>query len=78
MSTVTQSTPQPMAEAIAAKFVKMGAHVIFTPRGTKACKVAGWEQIATNDLDTALGLAQKTRIRTSMTGRQEGRHLGIR
>ena len=78
MSTVTQSTPQPMAEAIAAKFVKMGAHVMFTPRGMKACKVAGWEQIATNDLDTALGLGEERPVSERDAGRQEGRHLGIR
>jgi hypothetical protein len=46
--------PQPMAAAIGKKFIEAGGHVIFFPRGTKACKTPGWEQRATNDLSAAL------------------------
>jgi len=66
-------TPLPIAEAIAEKFVKMGAHVMFTPRGMKACKTPGWEQIATNDLDTALRLAKQDPFANVMlVGKKDG------
>jgi hypothetical protein len=55
MSTsVTAVQPQPMAAAIGKKFIDAGGHVIFFPRGTKACKTPGWEQKATNDLSAAM------------------------
>jgi hypothetical protein len=63
----------PQAEAIARKFVGMGAHVIFFPRGTKACKKAGWEQTATNDLETALDwAAQDPSANVGLVGKQNG------
>jgi len=66
-------TTQPMAEAMARKFVSMGAHVMFTPRGMKACKVPGWEQMATNNLETALGLAKNDPFANIMlVGKQGG------
>jgi hypothetical protein len=46
--------PQSAAAAIASKFIGLGGHVIFFPRGTKACKENGWQQRATNDLASAL------------------------
>ena len=45
---------EPIPAAIARKFIGFGGHVIFFPRGTKACKENGWQQRATNDLDAAL------------------------
>src|SRR5260370_41707957 len=66
-------TPMPIAEARAEKYVKMGAHVMFTPRGMKACKTPGWEQIATNDLDTALRLAKQDPFANVMlVGKKDG------
>ena len=57
MSTTTLQPP-PKAADIARKFVEAGGHVIFFPRGTKACTLPNWQNLATNDLQTALALAQ--------------------
>jgi hypothetical protein len=55
MSTLTTAVqPQPQAAAIGKKFIEAGGHVIFFPRGTKACKENGWQERATNDLSAAL------------------------
>jgi hypothetical protein len=71
--TPTTTLQPPMAEAIATKFVKMGAHVIFFPRGTKACKTPNWQEIATNDLETALRLAaQDPYQNVGLVGKQDG------
>jgi len=48
------SAMAPQAEAIARKFVGLGGHIIFFPRGTKRCAVNGWQNLATNDLNNAL------------------------
>src|SRR5205814_1977286 len=65
--------PLPMAEAIARKFIGMGAHVIFFPRGTKACKTPNWEEIATNDIETALRLAKRDSYQNvGLVGKQNG------
>jgi hypothetical protein len=53
-NTPIEKQPESTAAAIARKFIGLGGHVIFFPRGTKACKTPGWEQRATNDLSTAL------------------------
>ena len=50
--------PPPMAASIAKKFVEAGGHVILFPRGTKRCTATNWQNLATNDLQTALALAQ--------------------
>lgn len=69
----TPAPPQPMAEAIARKFIGMGAHVIFFPRGTKRCTVNGWEQLATNNLETALTwAAQDPYQNVGLVGKQDG------
>lgn len=62
-----------MAEAIARKFIGMGAHVIFFPRGTKACKMNGWEVSATNDIEAALDwAAQDPYGNVGLVGKQDG------
>ena len=73
MSVVESSVPPPLAEKIAEKFVKAGAHVIFFPRGTKRCTVPGWEQKATNDLNAALTWAtQDPYANVGLVGKQDG------
>lgn len=56
---MNNQSPAPQAEAIARKFVGLGGHVIFFPRGTKRCTTTEWQKQATNDLETALALAAK-------------------
>jgi primase-like protein/bifunctional DNA primase/polymerase-like protein len=66
-------TPPPKSEAIARKFVEMGGHVIFFPRGTKACKISGWEKMATNNLEAALRwAAQDPYANVGIVGKQDG------
>lgn len=66
-------TSPPMADAIARKFVAMGAHVIFFPRGTKACKTPNWEVSATNDIEAALDwAAQDPYQNVGLVGKQDG------
>lgn len=63
----------PQAEAIARKFVGLGAHVIFFPRGTKRCTTTGWENLATNDLNAALAWAVKDPYANAgLVGKQDG------
>lgn len=62
-----------MAEAIVRKFVSLGAHVILFPRGTKACKTNGWEEMATNDLEAALRwAAQDPYQNVGLVGKENG------
>jgi hypothetical protein len=42
------------AEAVARKFIALGGHVIFFPRGTKRCTENKWQFRATNDISSAL------------------------
>src|SRR5438445_7365978 len=66
-------TPQPMAEAIARKFVEMGAHVYVTDHGTKRCTVPEWEQKATNNVDEAVRIAQsKPDGNVMLVGKRDG------
>jgi len=70
---MTAIQPQPMAAAIAKKFVEVGGHVIFFPRGTKRCMVPGWEEKATNHLETALAWAgQDPFANIGIVGKQNG------
>jgi hypothetical protein len=67
------AVPPPIAAAIAEKFVKMGAHVIFFARGTKRCITSGWQQLATNDLETALAWAQQDPYaNVGLVGKKDG------
>jgi hypothetical protein len=62
-----------LAELIATKFVGLGGHVIFFPCGTKRCTTPGWEQRATNDLNTALAWArQDPYANIGLVGKQDG------
>ena len=73
MNAPTLFVPPPMAELIARKFSGMGAHVMFTERGTKACKVPGWEKIATKDPETAARFAKKDPFaNVILVGKQDG------
>ena len=64
---------EPLAEQIAAKFTKLGGHVIFFPRGTKRCTEVGWEQSATNNIDTAIQRARKNaHSNVGLVGKQNG------
>src|SRR5262245_66243003 len=66
-------TPPPMADAIARKFVSMGAHIIFFPRGTKRCTTPNWQSLATNDLQAALQLAaEDPAANVGIVGKQDG------
>ncbi len=68
-----EQEPPPMAEAIARKFVSLGANVIFFPRGTKACKTSGWEEMATNNLEAALRWAkQDPYANVGIVGKEDG------
>src|SRR5208282_2164929 len=65
--------PPPMAEAIARKFVGMGAHIMVTDRGTKRCTSPEWEQKATNDLGTALRITKaKPQGNIMLVGKKDG------
>jgi AAA domain-containing protein/bifunctional DNA primase/polymerase-like protein/primase-like protein len=69
----TANTPTPQAEAIAAKFAKMGAHIMVTDHGTKRCTTPEWEQKATNNLDEALQIAKtKPNGNVMLVGKQNG------
>src|SRR6266404_2295989 len=73
MTPTTTLQPPPKAAAIAKKFVEAGGYVIFFPRGTKACKTSNWQEIATNDLETALRLAAEDEYQNvGLVGKQDG------
>jgi hypothetical protein len=51
--TVETNTQLPLAHDIAAKMIQLGGHVIFFPRGQKAIKQSGWQNLATRDITVA-------------------------
>jgi hypothetical protein len=68
-----ENIPTAQAEAIASKFVKMGAHVMVTDHGTKRCRTPEWEQKATNNLDEALQIVKtKPNGNVMLVGKQDG------